>query len=101
ARADMDLYSRDETEDLQFFPEVVVKPDSAAQIALLLKLCNENHIPATARGGGTGLAGAALPIYGGLLISLERLNQIIDIDERNFQATLEPGVITQVFIYAV
>lgn len=100
-KADMDLYSRDETEDLQFFPEVVVKPDSPGQISLLLKLCNEHNIPITGRGGGTGLSGAALPIYGGVLLSLERLNRIIDIDERNFQATLETGVITQVFIDAV
>lgn len=98
---DMELYSHDETEDLQFYPEVVVKPDSTEQISLLLKLCNEHNIPVTARGGGTGLSGAALPVHGGVLLSLEKLNKILQIDERNLQATLEPGVITQVFMDTV
>lgn len=99
--SDMERYSRDETEDLQFYPEVVVKPESSRQVSLLLKLCNEHNLPVTARGGGTGLAGGALPVHGGVLISLEKLNKIIEIDERNLQATLEPGVITQVFMDAV
>jgi glycolate oxidase len=98
---DLERYSKDETEDLQYFPDVVVKPVDVQQISLLLKLCNEHHIPVTARGGGTGLSGGALPVHGGLLISLEKLNRIIEIDERNLQATLEPGVITQVFMDAV
>lgn len=98
---DMELYSHDETEDLQFYPEVVVKPDSTEQISLLLKLCNEHNIPVTARGGGTGLSGAALPVHGGVLLSMEKLNKILQIDERNLQATLEPGVITQVFMDSV
>lgn len=100
-QAELEQYSKDETEDLQFYPEVVVKPVSAEQISLLLKICNKHSIPVTARGGGTGLSGGALPVFGGVLLSLERLNKIIDIDERNFQATLETGVITQVFIDAV
>lgn len=99
--SDIERYSKDETEDLQFFPELVVSPNSTEQIASILKLCNEHSIPVTARGGGTGLSGGALPIHGGLLISLEKLNKILDIDERNLQATLEPGVITQVFMDAV
>lgn len=101
AHADMERYSRDETEDLQFYPEIVVKPVSVEQISVLLKLCNEHNLPVTARGGGTGLSGAALPVYGGVLISLEKLDKIIEIDERNLQATLESGVITQVFMDAV
>ena len=99
--SEMERYSRDETEDLRYYPEVVVKPASPEQISLLLKLCNEHQIPVTARGGGTGLSGGALPVHGGLLISLEKLNKIIEIDERNLQATVEPGVITQVFLDAV
>ncbi len=101
SHSDLEPYSKDETEDLQFFPEVVVKPQSVEQIGSLLKLCNEHLIPVTARGGGTGLSGAALPIHGGVLISLERLNKIIEIDERNLQATVEAGIITQVFMDAV
>jgi len=94
-------YSHDETEDLHFYPEVVVKPADTAAVAALLKLCNENHVPVTPRGGGTGLSGAALPIYGGVLLSMERFKKVISIDTDNLQATVEPGVITEEFINAV
>ena len=89
-------YGHDETEDLQYPPEVVVKPETPQQISEIVKLCNSHHLPITPRGGGTGLSGGALPIYGGLVLSTEKLNRIIHIDERNLQATLEPGVITEV-----
>jgi glycolate oxidase len=98
---DTERYSHDETEDLHYLPEVVVKPAQTGEIADLLKLCNKHLIPVTPRGGGTGLSGGALPVHGGLLISMEKFNKIIEIDERNLQATVEPGVITQVFMDAV
>jgi glycolate oxidase len=66
-----------------------------------MKLCNENLIPVTPRGAGTGLAGGALAVKGGLMISMERFNKVLDIDEQNLQATVEPGVITEIFINAV
>jgi glycolate oxidase len=94
-------YAHDETEDLKYFPEVVVKPKDAAQISALLKFCNEHHVPLTPRGGGTGLSGAALPVFGGVLLSMERFKAIIDIDTESLQATVEPGVITEEFINAV
>lgn len=94
-------YSQDETEDLSFLPEVVIKPNSPEQIAEILKICNTNRIPLTPRGAGTGLSGGALPVFGGVVLSTEKLNRIIEIDERNLQATVEPGVITQVFQEAV
>ncbi|MGN6640608.1 MAG: FAD-binding oxidoreductase [Mucilaginibacter sp.] len=99
--ADLEKYSHDETEDLTFYPEVAVKPKSPEEIAALMKLCNDNLIPITVRGGGTGLSGGALPIKGGLLISMERFDHILDIDEENLQATVEPGVITETFMDAV
>ena len=95
--AEMEKYSQDETEDLSFPPEVVVKAGSAQEISAVLQLCNEQHIPCTPRGAGTGLSGGALPVQGGIVISTERMNRILSIDERNLQATVEPGVITQVF----
>ncbi len=98
--ADLEKYSHDETEDLHYFPEVVVKPDSPEQISALLKLCNEHCIPVTPRGAGTGLSGGALPVHGGLVISMERFHHILTIDEQNLQATVEPGVITETFINA-
>ena len=94
-------YSHDETEDLKYFPEAVVKPANAQEISGILKICNRERIPATPRGAGTGLSGGALAAHGGIIISMERFNKIIEIDERNLQATVEPGVITQVFQEAV
>ncbi len=91
------LHSEDETEDLSFTPEVVVKPANTGEVSEILKLANENKIPVTPRGGGTGLSGGALPVYGGICLSMERLKKILEIDEKNFQAVAEPGVITQVF----
>ena len=66
-----------------------------------MKICNQDKIPVTPRGAGTGLSGGALPHLGGVLISTERMNSILDIDERNLQVTTEPGVITEVLQNAV
>ncbi|MBX9850897.1 MAG: FAD-binding protein [Cytophagaceae bacterium] len=94
-------YSHDETEDLSFLPEVVVKPGSPEEISKILILANRHKIAVTPRGAGTGLSGGALPVKKGIVLSMERFNKIIDIDERNFQATVESGVITQNFQEAV
>lgn len=99
--ADLEKYSHDETEDLHFYPEVVARPSTPEQVSALLKLCNDHHIPVTPRGAGTGLSGGALPVNGGLVIAMERFNHIIEIDEQNLQATVEPGVITEMFMDAV
>ena len=86
-------YSRDETpKSKPFLPEVVVKPGDAVSVAKILKLASRRRIPVTPRGGGTGLSGGAVPIYGGIVLSLERMNRILEIDEENFVATVEPGV---------
>ncbi len=84
-----------------FLPEVVVKPSTAKEVSAVLKLCNEHKIPVTPRGAGTGLSGGALPHLGGVLLSTERMNNIIQIDERNLQVITEPGVITEVLQNAV
>ncbi len=97
----LEHYSHDETEDFRFFPDIVVKPGTAEEISQVVQLCNEYKIPLTPRGAGTGLSGGALPIHKGVVLSMERFNKIIEIDERNFQATVETGVITQVFQEAV
>lgn len=93
--------SKDYTEDLRYYPEVVVRPCNANEISQLLILCNQQNIPVTPRGAGTGLSGGALPVHGGLVIAMDRFNKIIKIDERNLQAHVEPGVINQVFQDAV
>ena len=94
-------YAHDETEDLHFLPDVVIKPSNAEEISAILKICNQFKIPVTPRGAGTGLSGGALPHLGGVLLSIERLNKIIGIDERNLQVITEAGVITEVLQDAV
>jgi len=94
-------YASDETEDLHFLPDVVVKPGNATEISEIIKLCNQYKIPVTPRGAGTGLSGGALPHLGGVLLSIERLNKVINIDERNLQVVTEAGVITEVLQDAV
>ena len=94
-------YAHDETENLHFLPEVVVKPSTTEQISAIMRLCHAHLIPVTPRGAGTGLSGGALPHYGGLLLSTEKMNRILQIDERNLQVTTEPGVITEVLMNAV
>lgn len=94
-------YAHDETENLHFLPDIVIKPRSAQEISQIMLICNQYKIPVTPRGAGTGLSGGALPQHGGVLISFERMNSIIEIDERNLQVTTEPGVITEVLQNAV
>jgi glycolate oxidase len=90
------IYGKDKTEDLVFLPEAVVLPKNTAEISQIMQLCYQENIPVTPRGAGTGLAGGALPVCGGLVLSLERLNQILDLDEENLQVTTEPAVITEI-----
>lgn len=89
-------YGHDETEDLVFPPQVVVKPASAAEISAILILANEYQVPVVPIGGRTGLSGGALSIHGGIALSTERLNRILEIDEKNLQVITEPAVITQI-----
>jgi glycolate oxidase len=97
----LDEYSHDETEDLKFMPCIVLKPNTTEQVSLILNYCNKKNIPVTPCGARTGLSGGSLPIFGGVVLSTERFNKIISIDERNMQATVEPGVINQIFRDAV
>ena len=99
--SDLKKYSSDETEDLVYMPSVVVIPENTEEIAKVLKYCNTHKIPVTPAGARTGLSGGALPIYRGVLLSTEKLNRIINIDEKNHQVTTEPGVITQILQDAV
>ncbi len=91
---DLEPYSHDETEDLVFYPEVAVKPLSTDEISEIMKFCYDANVPVTTRGGGTGLSGGALAVYGGVILSTERMNKIIEIDKENLMVTVQPGVIT-------
>ncbi len=94
-------YGQDETEDLSFPPQAVVKPANTEEVAQILKISNTYKIPTVPIGARTGLSGGALSIFGGIGISMERFNKIIEIDEQNLQITTEQGVITQVLREAV
>lgn len=92
---DLDRHGRDQTEDISIHPEVVIEPNTAEEISQIMSHCNQQRIPVTVRGAGTGLSGGAIPVFGGVVLSMKRMNQILDIDENNFMATVQPGVITQ------
>ncbi len=89
-----DKYSRDETIGLSHPPEAVVLPSSSDEIKEVLRLARSQNVPVTPRGLGTGLSGGAVPIYGGIVLSCERMNRIIEIDRENLMVTTEPGIIT-------
>ena len=88
-------FGHDETEDLSFPPQVVIKPANTQEISEILKVANQYKIPTTPIGARTGLSGGSLSIYGGIGLSLERLNKILQIDENNLQVIVEPAIITQ------
>lgn len=73
-------------------PAVVACPETAAEVAAILRVANANRLPVTARGSGTGLSGACIPQAGGILLSLERMNRILEIDTENHVAVVEPAV---------
>lgn len=75
-------------------PDVVVAPGCAKEVSQILKLANENVIPVTPRGGGTGLSGGSIPVCGGITICDDRLNKILEIDRQNLLAVVQPGVVT-------
>jgi len=95
----LEPFSHDEVADKCYarMPEVVVKPASAEELSAILKLANREMIPVTPRGAGSGLSGGAVPLSGGILVSTERMNKIIEVDKKNLIAVLEPGVITNDF----
>ena len=90
-------YSHDETEDLKFLPQIVIKPCNTDQVSKIMIYCNKRNIVVTPCGARTGLSGGSLPIYAGVALSLENFNKILQLDEKNLQATVEPGVINQIF----
>lgn len=92
-KSEMEAYSNDEAPLAQRrLPEVVVRPVDVASISRLLSFANEKRIPVTPRGAGTGVSGGCIPIYGGIVLSMERMNRILQIDKDNFTAVVEPGV---------
>lgn len=92
----LEIYSHDEEGHprVEVTPEVVVFPETTQQISEIMKLANEELIPVTPRGAGTGLSGGAVPLYRGIVLSLEKMSRILELDEKNLTITVEPGVVT-------
>lgn len=101
-KENLENYAMDESgERFGHLPEVVVKPESREQVSRLMELANKHRIPVTPRGAGSGLAGAAVPLHGGIVLSLERMNKILEIDKVNRVAVVEPGVVTNELCHKV
>lgn len=85
-------YSYDATQ-IESLPDIIVKPTLPSQISEMIKLSNKEDMPVIPRGAGTGFSGGSIPVKGGILLSFEKMNRIIEIDEDNLFAIVEPGVI--------
>ncbi|HOL35545.1 MAG TPA: FAD-binding oxidoreductase [bacterium] len=96
-------YSHDEfaLSEAFSFPEIVVKVANTQQVAEIVKIATREKIPVVARGGGTGLCGGCIPSYGGIVVSTEKINKILEIDQNNLMAHLESGVTLKEFYQAL
>lgn len=94
AGEDLSTYGRDQTLDYVFPFDLLVRPGSPEEIAAVLRICYQWNVPVTPRGGGSGVTGGALPVEGGVVLSLDRLNRIIDVDPEERYVIAESGVIT-------
>ncbi|WP_297417856.1 FAD-binding oxidoreductase [Clostridium sp.] len=86
-------YSHDELGGIKNMPDIVIQAVNTEEVSKVMKYAYENNIPVTPRGSGTGLVGAAVPLKGGVVIDLSRMNKILELDEENLTLTLEPGVL--------
>jgi len=93
AKEDLICYGYD-AQHVEHIPEAVVRPADAEQVARLVLFANEESIPLTPRGAGTGLSGGSVAVQGGVVLDLGRMNRILYIDRENLLATVEPGVVT-------
>ncbi len=93
-------YSHDEfsLREIGHMPDVVVKPKNTEEVSLVLKLASRELIPVTPRGGATGLCGGCVPVRGGIVLSLEKMNRVIEVDPDNQMAVVEAGVTLREFI---
>ena len=92
----IEAFSHDETskEEYGHMPDVVVMPQSTEAVAEIVRLANRVHVPVTPRGAGSGLSGGAIPIHGGIVLSLEKMNRVREIDYDNLTMTVETGIVT-------
>ncbi|OPX18089.1 hypothetical protein BXT86_03020 [candidate division WOR-3 bacterium 4484_100] len=91
----LENYAHDETPLYHSMPEVVIKPETTKEVSEIVKLGYEYNIPITPRGGGTSLSAGAVPLFGGIVLSFERMDKIKEVDQKNLTVTTEPGIITE------
>lgn len=91
-------YSRDEVPTnfygKEYIADLLVFPESTEHVSSIMKIAFKYKIPVTPRGAGTGLSGGALPVFNGIVMSFEKMNKILELDEKNLTITVEPGVVT-------
>ena len=90
---DLEKHSLDESLEPPHRPEVVVRPGDTGEVSAVMRLASEHRIPVTPQGSRTGLSGGAHPVLGGIALSTERMNGILEIDQDNLMAVVEPGVL--------
>src|SRR4051812_4283207 len=93
APEDLRTYECDGLTNFRVLPRAVLLPESREQVQAILRVCDRERIPFVARGSGTGLSGGALPVADGIVISLARMNRILEVDLPNARVVVEPGVI--------
>lgn len=93
-RESLACYKYDSTPELESLPAAVVLPSSGGEMSRIMALCHDAGVPVTPRGSGTNLSGGSIARDGGVVIQTSRMNRILEIDEENLTATVEPGVIT-------
>ena len=93
----LEAYAKDETPDARYshLPEAVVLPGTTAEVAAIVKLANREHVPVIPRGAGTGLACGATPVTGGIVVSLERFDQILEVNQKSMYMIVQAGVRTE------
>ncbi|MFD0958466.1 FAD-binding oxidoreductase [Paenibacillus chungangensis] len=94
-------HSYDGTPMLQSLPEGVVYPSSTEDVSAIMKVLSEAHIPLVSRGSGSNLCGGTVPVQGGIVMVMHRMNRILEVDEENLTATVQPGLITAEFIHHI
>jgi len=90
---ELHTYECDGLTNFRVMPRAVLLPNSTEQVQAIVRICHRERIPFVARGSGTGLSGGALPVENGIVISLARMNRILEVDFPNARVVVEPGVI--------
>ncbi len=86
-------YAHDELSGVEYMPDVLVEVQNTAEVSKLMAYANSKHIPILARGSGTGLVGGAVAVCGGIMLSMQKMNKILELDTDNLTLTVEPGVL--------